>query len=82
MGSKRHPNHAPGLFKCVKNLPQLVGCEAAYLFPTDIDMCPSKRENNKGEEKEAGNLVIHVRSGDIFASTPAPGMGQVWSAFF
>lgn len=53
-----HPYYTPGLFECVKALPRLAGCEAAYLFPADAaDVCLSdatgvKRENTQGNDKE------------------------------
>lgn len=79
---KKHRYYNPGLQKCVENLPPLIGCEAAYLFPTDIEICPTEgrtggEERGREDEKVAGNLVIHVRSGDIFAGTKAKGYGQV-----
>eukprot|EP00903_Cladosiphon_okamuranus_P020100 g18458.t1 len=145
-----HLYYTPGLFECVKTLPPVIGCEAAYLLPTDIDICQSDyhdenddgnqkatasgvrlewrddkvggvrgrgghkvaadlrggagtlrtgnatlgvdRENEgKGSEfvmegetqkwapkkgKVAGNLVMHVRSGDIFVNPAHPAYGQ------
>ncbi|CAN0085914.1 unnamed protein product, partial [Ectocarpus sp. 4 AP-2014] len=117
-----HPYYTPGLFECIKELPRITGCEAAYFFPTDmaVDMCPSDetaerdnsnsnvryisekpkddapgvrldwgergqgREATEQEEEEekqegsAGNLVMHVRSGDIFVSPPHPDYGQYY----
>lgn len=106
---------------CIKKVPRLTGCEAAYYFPQDIAVCPAKtdpsslqkrpdqtyniRDNrdaasgsqrklglNDGQEGrntsslegeqgdgEAGdgNLVIHVRSGDIFFDRVKARKGQV-----
>ncbi|CAB1107139.1 unnamed protein product [Ectocarpus sp. CCAP 1310/34] len=122
-----HPYYTPELFECIKELPRIAGCEAAYFFPKDmaVDMCPldetaerdhnnsnvrdvsekprddapgvrldwgergqgreatgqeatEQEEEEKEEEKEegsAGNLVVHVRSGDIFVR-PHPDYGQ------
>ncbi|CAM9921042.1 unnamed protein product [Ectocarpus sp. 12 AP-2014] len=47
-----HPYYTPGLFECIKELPRITGCEAAYFFPTDmaVDMCAldetAERDNN------------------------------------
>ncbi|CAM9229439.1 unnamed protein product [Ectocarpus sp. 12 AP-2014] len=118
-----HPYYTPGLFACIKELPRITGCEAAYFFPTDmaVDICSlddtAERENNSNvrnvpektrddapgvrldwgvrgrgqeateqeeeeeedeEEGSAGNLVMHVRSGDIFVSPPHPDYGQYY----
>lgn len=142
-----HPYYTAGLFECVTNLPPVVGCEAAYLFPTNIDVCRSEKTNDSGgfsgtehgdqasgvriewrENKEggvkgegdataglggeqgvelardkkpgvghengewgdesetewegeevgtAGNLVMHVRSGDVFVTPAHTAYGQV-----
>ncbi|CAN0058419.1 unnamed protein product [Ectocarpus sp. 6 AP-2014] len=116
-----HPYYTPGLFTCIKELPRITGCEAAYFFPTDmaVAMCPldetaegdtervrdisekprddapgiqldwgerrhGREATEQGEEEEeeeegsAGNLVMHVRSGDIFVSPPHPEYGQYY----
>lgn len=68
---------------CVKDLPRLVGCEAAYLFPTNRDVCQqASQQNGSGREVDqgkegAGALVLHVRSGDIFGKHPRSNYGQV-----
>lgn len=63
---------------------RVLECEAAYYFPTDVDICDnpySARENvgvNLGTADNAGHLVVHVRSGDIFTYREASGRyGQV-----
>ncbi|CBJ33259.1 hypothetical protein Esi_0450_0011 [Ectocarpus siliculosus] len=118
-----HPYYTPGLFTCIKELPWIIGCEAAYFFPTDmaVPMCPldetaeggnknvrdisekpkddapgiqldweesghgreateqeEEEEEEEEEEGSAGNLVMHVRSGDIFVSPAHPGYGQYY----
>eukprot|EP00752_Nemacystus_decipiens_P015176 g13516.t1 len=161
LDDETHSYYTPGLSKCVRSLPPVIGCEAAYLFPTDIDLCRSdrtiegedhssegressdgppaervgRRDDEKGgvdepdskdgdesadesaarllgtgtddaaalgvdhgkedgreggsamgsekheeramkEEEMAGNLVMHIRSGDIFIDPVHPGYGQ------
>lgn len=95
MDEPDHEYFNPGLRECVDNLPQLGGCEAAYYFPTDLDVCaptigeeeqldadegkgtkiteggaePNAEIEGEGSQQRvpgAGNLVVHVRSGDIF----------------
>ena len=94
-----HAYNVPGLTECMAKVPRLLGCEAAYYFPQDVDICPAPKEEaievgrdrnesrgggleeagteaaagvvgvqeeNEGRHKGAGNLVIHIRSGDIF----------------
>lgn len=63
---------------------RVLECEAAYYFPTDVDICDnpySARENfgmNMSAADKAGHLVVHVRSGDIFTLREARGRyGQV-----
>eukprot|EP00752_Nemacystus_decipiens_P002002 g1923.t1 len=89
---KPHPDDTPGLKECIKHAPRLIGCEGAYFFPADVNVCNSNRpdydgvqtpitdhpslevngtgqlraENERVTAKD-GNLVIHVRSGDIFS---------------
>lgn len=88
-------------------VPRLIGCEAAYYFPQDIDICHAPeegardrnesrggeleeggagaaggavdtlQENKEGGSRGAGNLVIHIRSGDIFEYSTLTGYGQV-----
>ena len=90
------PYYTPGLVQCVETLPPLIGCEAAYLFPIDVDVCLPNISGDEGDEEQdleggseertvigqesAGNLVIHVRSGDIFF-TPYWYKGQVGADF-
>lgn len=152
MRDKEHPYYTPGLFECIHSVP-VIGCEAAYLFPTDIDVClsdttrdgpefagrihgdssgtrrlePGDDEEEGTEERDqgtaaadvkgvkgvtrtgnvalgrggeggdelatdeegenwrgsgddveaAGNLVVHIRSGDIFVNPVHEGYGQV-----
>ena len=92
-----HRYYTPNLKKCIKSAPRLVGCEAAYFFPMDTDVCLSNQTSAgdtevlekqpfneshavgaelEGEEAAAGNLVIHIRSGDIFVN-PFKKYGQV-----
>lgn len=60
MADKDHPLYTPGLRECIDDLPPLIGCEAAYFFPTEIDVCPSDRtdeglglvERKRGEASE------------------------------
>lgn len=96
MDDPDHEYFTPGLKRCVDNAPQMVGCEAAYYFPTDVDVCAPilgvaggqqpKRRGKTAEIKEegsqhrmhgAGNLVVHVRSGDIFREGVNPNHAQV-----
>ena len=161
---EEHPNYIQGLSGCLRKVPSMIACEAAYMFPTDIDLCPAgetkqgrsfaggergeqwgeerveRRDNeevvvegqddgssggdaetslrgargvtgagnatlgtdhekedrrddlavkddqqaratdgtdDEEEEEGAGNLVVHVRSGDIFVDPVHPGYGQV-----
>lgn len=80
---KEHAYYNPGLLKCMKHPgPPVTGCEAAYLFPTDIDLCLSDTTTEghalvENEEGVAGNLVIHIRSGDIFVDPVLFSYGQV-----
>lgn len=91
VNDQENPYYTPGLVECVEALPPLIGCEAAYLFPTDVDICLSKSgDDDDGEhdleggvedgttdgQESAGNLVMHVRSGDIFFAAYAH-KGQV-----
>ncbi|CAN0041429.1 unnamed protein product [Laminaria digitata] len=112
-----HAFNTPKLRECMAKVPRLVGCEAAYYFPQDIDVCHppeegkgdrnestgGELEDGEGErgrgaavgggavdglqEKEgrsrtsgAGNLVMHIRSGDIFETSTLTGYGQVRGA--
>lgn len=34
-----HEYHVPGLKECITRAPRLLGCEAAYYFPKDVDVC-------------------------------------------
>jgi len=83
----------------MSSAPRIVGCEAAYWFPMDVDVCGSNEtpsndgaaptssteggessvdvSQEKFEEGGDGNLVIHVRSGDIFKSSIHESYGQV-----
>eukprot|EP00903_Cladosiphon_okamuranus_P010925 g10319.t1 len=89
-----HLFYTPNLVECIKSVPRLVGCEAAYFFPMDIDICQSEQtsasnasleEHPNNESSATGmefegeeapeNLVIHIRSGDIFTK-PHPKYGQ------
>ncbi|CAM9408479.1 unnamed protein product, partial [Hapterophycus canaliculatus] len=36
-----HEFYNPELLKCVSRAPRLLGCEAAYFFPKDVDICPA-----------------------------------------
>ncbi|CAM9822671.1 unnamed protein product [Ectocarpus fasciculatus] len=38
-----HPYYTPNLSTCVETLPRLTGCEAAYFFPMNVDVCLSDR---------------------------------------
>lgn len=62
--------------------PRLLDCEAAYYFPQDIAVCPRKKKpflalGDRNRPGGAGNLVLHVRSGDIFFDRVVPYKGQV-----
>lgn len=79
---KEHAYYNPGLFKCMHTVPPVTGCEAAYLFPTAMDLCLSDTTTEghalvENEEGVAGNLVMHIRSGDIFVDPVHHGYGQV-----
>lgn len=63
------------LRECIKEAPRLLGCESAYYFPTDEDVCPDKEAAKR--EGGAGTLVLHVRSGDIFGDAILWYYGQV-----
>lgn len=128
-----HDFHNPGLKKCISRAPRLVGCEALYYFPKDVDLCPAPDSadsaesappalasssagdgdgqdgagphiiemsdvmvpysSKSGEEEKAeqfdeeedgpvaGNLVVHVRSGDIFEDDVLSYYGQVYRCF-
>eukprot|EP00903_Cladosiphon_okamuranus_P021969 g20199.t1 len=95
LDNSTHRYYTPNLKECIKSVPRLIGCEAAYFFPMDIDVCQSgqtiagnrsREEQSSNEaraigvdfegEEAAGNLVIHIRSGDIFTSHPHPKYGQ------
>lgn len=128
MDTRGHSHYNPNLLECIKSAPRLLGCEAAYYFPTDIDVCTREKsieggrrellttqttgpggkkrritgvENDEGsrnirrrtdgetrnedsevdddgdDEKGAGKLVLHVRSGDIFDNDILSYYGQV-----
>lgn len=64
----------PGLFQCIKRVPRMPGCEAAYFFAKDVDVCDTAPEK---DTSRAGNLVINVRSGDIFKDAVLSYRGQV-----
>eukprot|EP00903_Cladosiphon_okamuranus_P013122 g12238.t2 len=36
-----HELRTPGLKRCIKRAPRLLGCEAAYFFPKDLEVCPT-----------------------------------------
>ena len=84
-----HPHYTPMLLKCIKKkAPRLLGCESAYYFPANFDVCLSKESKGGGVEakggdyyerhgKGAGTLVLHVRSGDIFDNDVLRDYGQV-----
>ena len=72
---------------CIRSV-RLLQCEAAYYFPVSLDVCgppdsSSGRLDTPSSVSEsnietAGNLVIHVRSGDVFRYGNAHGTyGQV-----
>lgn len=74
----------PELFQCIKLMPRLIGCEAAYYFPVGKDMCPESARASHGRSAAgegtaggAGTLAIHIRSGDVFKETPHVAYGQV-----
>lgn len=63
----------PELLECIKRVPHMPGCESAYFFAKNIDVCaPTKTDTIR-----AGNLVINVRSGDIFQDAVLGYYGQV-----
>lgn len=98
MDNPHHDYYTPSLRDCITTAPRLLGCEASYLFPLDLDVCgaPSQveREEEERDEQEeeneeisrvpagvgvgrgAGNLVVHVRSGDIFDNSGKDYSGQ------
>lgn len=63
VGDKAHPFYTPGLSECVKTVPPVTGCEAAYLFPADIDVCLSdkKRQDRQLVATERGDAASDVR---------------------
>ncbi|CAN0323051.1 unnamed protein product [Pylaiella littoralis] len=36
-----HELRTRGLKRCIRQAPRLLGCEAAYYFPMDVELCPS-----------------------------------------
>ena len=62
---------------------RVLECEAEYYFPTNVDICESaypaqESDGANSSVAEAGHLVIHIRSGDIFKRRAAYGIyGQV-----
>ena len=105
-----HRYHVPRLRACIAKVPRLLGCESAYYFPKDLDVCEGpdggdggldgetddggleeeKKEEaggakgglegvEKQQPKGAGNLVVHIRSGDIFSTSVLSYYGQVSS---
>ncbi len=81
MTDEGNPKYTPGLKECVKKSPRIFGCEAAYWFPMDINVCDSIETPKSDGGAGAGNLVIHVRSGDAFVSPVHHGYGQVSGAW-
>lgn len=82
-----HKYYNPMIRGCIAKAPRLLGCEAAYFFPKDVDVClsnPAEGGPNLGrltqeqrvEGGGAGNLLLHVRSGDVFEH-PSRFYGQV-----
>ena len=75
-------SHDEPLTACIEKS-RVLECEAAYYFPTNVDICenayPAQESDGANSSvAEAGHLVIHVRSGDIFRSRIAYGTyGQV-----
>lgn len=65
----------PALVQCIKKVPRMPGCESAYFFPKDVDVCSSSADSS--ENVRAGSLVVHVRSGDIFTDAILSYYGQV-----
>ncbi|CAM9267666.1 unnamed protein product [Ectocarpus sp. 12 AP-2014] len=73
--------YLPHIRDCMAKAPRLLGCEAAYYFPQDIAVCPRKKKpflalGDRNPPGGAGNLVLHVRSGDIFFDRVVPYKGQ------
>ena len=69
VGNKAHPFYTPGLSECIKTVPPVTGCEAAYLFPADIDVCLSdkKRQDRQLVATERGDAASDVRlEGDAY----------------
>ncbi|CAM9966980.1 unnamed protein product [Pylaiella littoralis] len=56
--TRDHELRTPGLKRCIKQAPRLLGCEAAYYFPEDVDLCPTAAASptrppvNQREEKK------------------------------
>lgn len=74
---------------CVRSV-RLLECEASYYFPKSLDVCGSSDSASgdvvtpasvsESHVGTAGNLVMHVRSGDVFRFGKAHGSyGQVIS---
>ena len=61
MDTPGHSHYNPTLRECVKKVPRLLGCEAAYYFPMDIDVClggelkAAAGEVEEGEGPSAGH---------------------------
>lgn len=66
----------PALLQCIKNVPRMLGCESAYFFPKGVDVCSASTPGWR-EKSGDGNLVIHIRSGDIFKDAVLNYYGQV-----
>ncbi|CAM9146176.1 unnamed protein product [Scytosiphon promiscuus] len=69
---ENHEFYNPGLLKCVARAPRLLGCEAAYYFPKDIDICSasaappaSDREHEAKRLEKAENPAEMGRQLDL-----------------
>lgn len=112
MEDTRDEHYNPQLLSCIRRVPRLLACEAAYYFPSNVDVCSGREHAGNGDtteqietnkkwglvpgldlagggkgegkdeykggevERRAGNLVLHVRSGDIFDDAVLSYYGQ------
>eukprot|EP00752_Nemacystus_decipiens_P014352 g12769.t1 len=53
--------HTPGLLECVKKVPRLLECEAAYFFPRDYDVCRAGATPSAFADHEEGEAQSSLR---------------------
>ncbi|CAM9683407.1 unnamed protein product, partial [Ectocarpus sp. 12 AP-2014] len=53
VNDKAHRHFTPGLKECITAVrPQVIGCEAAHFFPTNIDVCTWSERKTLGTTEE------------------------------